>query len=517
MIKIKDILTVPSLKTSRLMAGAEGIGKEVSNISVMETPDFEKWVQPKVILLTSLYATQDFSYDDQLYFMKRLAYWDISAVIIKTETYVKKVPQGIIKGGDTYGVPVIQISKYTSYNSVTHDVMQILFNEENKSLNYYRDMYENFMTLSLSGEETKSIIQSLQGIINYQVSLYDDSENPEVPLQNGGFTQMGETVHTNTLNDYLVEYKTVEYYVVIIQLDDLEKMYLFVFTNGQEITTNERIAIHVAASFIKLNYVKNLTIQRKKQQTYWETIEGLLRDTELFYHERKSALEILELDPQKEFLVIIIEHSNFDSKALHSFDNQLTLHLYGQAKLVKYREQHNTIVVIIEGIDETIEKNVSNLLVRLSNCNFGIYVGISQLISPTLEFSKAYIEAKDALGIGKSLYKNQKEYIFSYKELGIQQTLFDLQKSVDLVNYINLKLKRLIDADISDKQSLLTVLNIYLDNNQNYKSTANKLGVHWKTVKNRIVKIEKLTGINLNKSDEALDVHLSLKILINYS
>ncbi|MDY0394589.1 PucR family transcriptional regulator ligand-binding domain-containing protein [Virgibacillus halophilus] len=104
MILIKDILTMPSMKESHLLAGLEGIYKEAGNISVMETPDFESWVQPKTILLTSLYATQDFSYNAQLDLMRRLARTDISAFIIKTEAYVKKSPPKVLlRAGNNVG------------------------------------------------------------------------------------------------------------------------------------------------------------------------------------------------------------------------------------------------------------------------------------------------------------------------------------------------------------------------------------------------------------------------------
>ncbi|WP_405027664.1 hypothetical protein [Lentibacillus songyuanensis] len=39
------------------------------------------------------------------------------------------------------------------------------------------------------------------------------------------------------------------------------------------------------------------------------------------------------------------------------------------------------------------------------------------------------------------------------------------------------------------------------------------LGIHWKIVKNRMLKMEEFTAISLDDSEEALDVHVSLKIL----
>lgn len=505
MVQVRDILVIPSMNNSHLLSGEKNVDKTVSNISVMENPDFEDWAKPGTILLTSLYATQDFSYNQQFDFVKRLDRVGISALIIKTEKYVKKVPNGIVDGGTCLGLPIIQITKDTSYNMVTHEVMQLLFNEENKRLNYYHDMYETFLALSLDGRQTKSIIDSLQKIINHPIHIHDNyleyNDDLSLPLE--------ERLYEEHLNDYLIAYDSSVAYIISIELDGPEKIFLWISKHTRDLTTNDKIATHVAASFIKLSHIKNVAIRKEKQQT----IHSLLHDTALSLQSRMSKLDNLALSPEKNFIVIIVENHHLHSKMASLIDDRLTLLWHKEGRLVKYKKQDNQLVIIIQKSKKDIQEIVYKQLTEMHIADYAVYIGMSETVNKELDFPVAYHQAKDALEIGKRFYAKQGKYVFSYADMGIYRTFSILKKESSLEKYMNPKLMKLLSLDDSSKDQLVTTLSVFLDEKQRYKNTATKLQIHWKTVKNRITKITKITGICLHQPEEALDIHVSLKLL----
>ncbi|WP_343271504.1 PucR family transcriptional regulator [Lentibacillus songyuanensis] len=316
---------------------------------------------------------------------------------------------------------------------------------------------------------SESIIHSLKKIIDSPVLLYDDSENVAFPSQKDVAIQLDDSVRTERINEYLIAYESANAYTMMIKLDDLKKMYLFVSTENHQLTNNEKISIHIAASFIKLNYIKNLMNKEKRQQRYLQIIDELLHHTDLSFHERESMLEFLSMSPEKSFLVVIAENSSFDSKVMTNFDDRLTLHLYRKVKLVKFWINENQLALILAGCDQYIVQYIRNILNSLFTHSFGICAGISELVNPTLDFPKAYTQAKDALEIGKRQYAKQEKHIFSYGDLGIYRTLFNLQRKVSLDRYINPKLMKLIESDYPNKE-LLASLTAFLDNKQNYKT-----------------------------------------------
>ena len=497
------------MHNSRLLTGKKGVHHSVYDISIMETPDFEEWAKPGTVMLTSLYATQDFSYEQQFDFIKRLHHMEIAACIIKTEKYVKKVPKGIIDGGIHYGMPIIQIPKETSYNIVTKEVMQLLFDEENKRLNYYHKLYEKFLALSLDGLETEDIIHSLKNMIDHSVEFYesDTAYHVQTPLP------LAEHIPAEHINEFIVAYDSVTAYVVSIQLEGLKKMYLTIPTHTETLTNHEKIAIHVAASFIKLTYIKNIAIHKRNQQKYVQTIHNLLHDVELPYRSRLNILDRLTLSAESNFVVIIVETYTFNAKLMNLFEDRLTLAWHSDSKLIKYKKQENQLVLMFDKKSENIQEEVYQQLLSMDIAHYEIYIGISEMVNQELDFPKAFDQAEDALALGKQLFSKHGKYVYSYPDMGIYRTFSMLQKEGSLDYYINPKLKKIWNTDEANKDQLIQTLQVFLDEKQRYKNTAAKLHIHWKTVKNRITKITKMTGIQLNRPEEALDIHLSLKLL----
>src|SRR5699024_8088274 len=151
------------------------------------------------------------------------------------------------------------------------EVMQLLFDEENKRLNYYHKLYEKYLALSLDGVETEDIIHSLKNMIDNSVEFYesDTAYHDQTPLT------LAEHIPAEHINEFIVAYDSVTAYVVSIQLEGLKKMYLTIPTHTETLTNHEKIAIHVAASFIKLTYIKNIAIHKRNQQKYVQTIHNL--------------------------------------------------------------------------------------------------------------------------------------------------------------------------------------------------------------------------------------------------
>ncbi|WP_188455697.1 PucR family transcriptional regulator [Virgibacillus oceani] len=512
-VLVKDILTLSAMKESRLLSGFRGVEKEVEKISVMESPEFERWAQPKSVLLTSLYATQNFTYDEQMDFLKRLDEEGISALIVKTEAYVKKVPKGIIDGGKKFQLPIIQISKNTHYNTVTHDVMQLLFNEENKKLNYFRKMYEKFMRLSIGGEDQQSIIRSLQKVISHPVFLLNDSGTTIVQTESISLPELNLDVQPMDLNDYLAVYQTKNAYIITIQMNEKNKLFLITATENKPVNPMEKIAIHIAASFIKLNDVKNES-KHKEQERFKQSFDNLIHNASLSLSERNQALKIIGLEKGDSYQVIYVVAEGTNTKLLNQLDKHITLSFYNQVEIAKQWLGTGRIAYIIKKENVNIKPILYEIIEFFLNPLSEFHIGVSDIVNSSLDFNAAFIQAQEAIKLGGNISSKSESRIFFYSDIGINRTFYNLQKKVTLENYLNPKIKILMESPLRKKDVLQDTLLTYLDENNNFKNTAERLDVHWKTVKNRIVQIQDITGIDLKNPDEMLDIHFSLKLLI---
>lgn len=121
--------------------------------------------------------------------------------------------------------------------------------------------------------------------------------------------------------------------------------------------------------------------------------------------------------------------------------------------------------------------------------------------------SDLYKEAKDTQKIIELF--GEAEAIYSYQDIGIYQLFSESSNIKHFIKYIPVSLLEL-EENHSD---LIETLKVFLDTNQNYKTTATLLFVHPKTVRYRIDKIKKLTTINFSNAEQLLQLNIGLRIL----
>ncbi len=57
-LSINDVLSTTILDSYKLVAGKGHLNRIVESISLLETPDFEKYVKDRALILTTLYPIQ---------------------------------------------------------------------------------------------------------------------------------------------------------------------------------------------------------------------------------------------------------------------------------------------------------------------------------------------------------------------------------------------------------------------------------------------------------------------------
>ena len=55
-LTVGDILNMEELRDYRILGGKKGLGREVSTVTVIDTPDPEQWIREGELLVTSGYV-----------------------------------------------------------------------------------------------------------------------------------------------------------------------------------------------------------------------------------------------------------------------------------------------------------------------------------------------------------------------------------------------------------------------------------------------------------------------------
>jgi DNA-binding PucR family transcriptional regulator len=95
--------------------------------------------------------------------------------------------------------------------------------------------------------------------------------------------------------------------------------------------------------------------------------------------------------------------------------------------------------------------------------------------------------------------------------LAIYSTLFETHDQASLANFLDATIGPLIAHDSHRGSELAATLLAYFDCNQNAKTTAQRLGIHVNTVRQRLATIEDLLG-HWGHASRALEIHIAVRL-----
>lgn len=150
-----------------------------------------------------------------------------------------------------------------------------------------------------------------------------------------------------------------------------------------------------------------------------------------------------------------------------------------------YKEIQKTARIIIDTLS-------TELMVKA-------FVGIGTVVDNLKDVARSYKEAQIALLVG-GIFENDK-HVLNYNNLGIGRLIYQLPTTV-----CKLFLKEVFrdgSFESLDAETLITIQKFF-ENNLNVSETSRQLYVHRNTLVYRLDKIEKITGLDLRKFDDAI-------------
>lgn len=134
---------------------------------------------------------------------------------------------------------------------------------------------------------------------------------------------------------------------------------------------------------------------------------------------------------------------------------------------------------------------------------------LSRPVTGPAEIPALYATLKRALAVlGRIGVQNQ---IVGQNDLALYSTLFETHDRTSLASFLEATIGPLISHDRKRNAELTATLLSYFDNNQNAKTTAQRLGIHVNTVRQRLATIEALLG-HWGNASRALEIHIALRL-----
>jgi GAF domain-containing protein len=139
----------------------------------------------------------------------------------------------------------------------------------------------------------------------------------------------------------------------------------------------------------------------------------------------------------------------------------------------------------------------------------GVVLGVSTARRGTAETRSALTEAHDAASVALAMLTEGG--VLLYGEMGAYRYLVSLLDSGGPDDELRAAITRLVEYDATRQTQLLTTLELYLANGRTFTTTSRELTVHVNTLRQRLERIEALTGLDL-ESQDLLALQLAIKL-----
>ena len=350
----------------------------------------------------------------------------------------------------------------------------------------------------ISNQILQSTIEGIKNISRVELCVTDIEGKvlvttfPEVEIsQNDIVTFAQSQADSQTMKNY-------QFFKVY---DEHQLEYILVVKGGND-------DIHLIGKMVTFQ-IQGLLTAYKERFDKDNFIKNLLLDNLLLVDIYNRAKK-LHIDTDVKRVVYIIETHN--EKDVNALETVRSLFASKTKDFITAVDEKNIILVkeVRQGESYVELDKTANMILDMLNTEAmtKVRVAYGTVINDIKEVSRSYKEAKMALDVGKIFYADKN--VFGYNQLGIGRLIYQLPVPICEMFIDEIFKEETLDS--IDEETLITI-RTFFENNLNLSETSRQLYVHRNTLVYRLEKLEKSTGLDIRKFDDALTFKIAMMVV----
>jgi len=515
---LEEALRLDSLKGAQLIAGSIEAESLVRYINVMEVPDIADWITEHEILLTTGYPFKHVEMDWKK-FIQTLSRKKLSALAIKTDRFMKNIPEDLLETAALLNLPIIKLPPDAKFDIIISDVLREIVNQDYKFIKKGLSIHRTFTDLILSGGEYREVLNALANILGFQTGLVSN----------------GNPYMETTQFDYDEE-DGMEVVKKPIRVNQELVGYLLAKTDRGASKEMEDIALERAVDAISIIYMKKLSeslVERGYVNKYLnELVDGEIKS-------KKAILErgeYLGFDLSRKYVAMVIDIDSFgrviEDRFLDRKDKvfgilknlfQLVFSTFFTTAKDCIVWDRSDSIIILYPIDNFKKDSKDHIKMEMLNIaknikdkidqhidDFTVSIGIGTYYDDIMDIHKSYEEAIQARRFGKKIWGENR--VYHYDDIGVYNLLVKGNTKESLKSYVERHLGNLLRYEVDGDRKLLETLRHLVMNDFNYSRTGEDMFVHPKTIVYRKSRIQEILHVDLDNFDERMTIYVALKI-----
>ncbi len=494
-----------------LVAGREGVSKEVRSISVMEVPDFPDGdIGQGMMILTTLSAYKD-NVEAMVEAVRKLIAKGVSALVVKINRlnpYLDDIPAEVINLADKKSVPLFIITKVNlPFREIIFCVMTKIVNYKYSILVRVNQQYEALYDAIVRRDDLADFLRRFSSAARLAcICVSSGGDVLARSDRNGVFTQELISRLMSEIRASEAETKSKRCYsragcMIFPAMAQEGIGGYFIVCTEYELDEEEMFLCRQMVSFLSIKILENYLLLESGQRASAITVDrilyGVVKDSEGL----QLSLESLGFAHRGLMRILLIRDAARKDKSLmddahYSRFEYLRNYFGREFKNSVVHSFSNGYVVFLAQKSDLAERVLKRkLLVALESPRVGqgFCIGCGALIKKAEEMPQSFFGARSAVRFGHIFAPEERIHFQSdFLEVSAVSHLLGTEEHTLIKNNVILPIKR---YDASHRSDLWASLDTCISANS-LKQAADDLSIHITTLRYRIKKIEELTGVD---------------------
>lgn len=515
MVTIRRLVADPTLKLRVLEPGPDGaLDAEMRWVHNTELPDPSPYLRDRELVLTNgLWCT---GADEAEAFVARVAGVGASGIVFGLRDSVRRVPAELVAACRRSRLPLIELSADVPFTALSHAMATAYAEERQRELLGRVRRSDALAEVMARGAGASGILRVLRRDHDLPLAVIDrmarvvaaagaDLDTAQVRLVAEALAR-----HPPPLELDLGSSGRASIFL-IAALGEVDAG-LVCLRPMAELSAAEQDAIGQAASFLSLEVAKRQAVHAIEMRFASELLDMVLSGPER-QAELPARLRAFGIDADHPIAVCALAFAGDDGLGTGGLGDAVTGFFLTQGAPVVTASASRDVVAIVSwrGADAEFAALARRLVADLVP-RFGgnrLVAGLGGHAQNAAGLRRPVIEAREACRVLRR--RGGGPAVMAYDDLNTHLLLLGRQDHETLRRFSSAVLGPLRAHDAARGGGVETSLRAFLDHDCHWAATAAALHVHVNTLRNRMARVAELTGRDVNRTEDLVDLFLALQ------
>src|SRR5215211_5975488 len=498
------MLTVESLLEEldlKLGAGKGSADRPIRWVHISEIEDPTPWLNGGELLLTTGFNLR--TADSQREFLRLLAEHGLAGLGFGTGFEHKAIPKALVAEAKRLEFPLFEVPYEMPFIAITEKAFTRLVNEQYDVLARGTELHERLERLVIEERGLAAVLGSVATAIGGSALVLDGHGHLIARSRGGGVSrgaltalgkELAQRASERRASPFIPEHEELGERALALPVparrQGLPRAWLAVVAESRPLGDFERLCARQAAVVVALELMRERTVRETERRLAGDVLAEALTGR-LEADEIRGRLRPFGIGDRAAVLVFDLADP------------------VGGGLVAEARTPRRPLLcaVVDAGAGDPIEL-ARKARSALSNKHGPVRAAASRA-APVESLRRGFHEARCALE-ATSLADGDSPEVVSYRDLGAFTLLLALQDEDALRSYSD-SLLAPIEADGQYGSELLRSLEAYIEQNGQWERAARELYCHRHTLRYRIRRVEELTGRDLGRAHDRIELWLALR------